>query len=73
MYYTVMLQEPYLDGISYVQLYSSRQKVSYITTYVLLFHYATHVLAMLRFRPMDNLSEGEKTVTAFALLFAIHR
>jgi len=26
-----------------------------------------------RFRPMDNLSGGEKTVAALALLFAIHR
>jgi structural maintenance of chromosome 1 len=25
-----------------------------------------------RFRPMDNLSGGEKTVAALALLFAIH-
>lgn len=26
-----------------------------------------------RFRPMDNLSGGEKTVAALALLFSIHR
>lgn len=26
-----------------------------------------------RFRPMDNLSGGEKTVAALALLFGIHR
>ena len=26
-----------------------------------------------RFRPMDNLSGGEKTVAALALLFAMHR
>ena len=26
-----------------------------------------------RFRPMDNLSGGEKTVAALALLFAIHK
>ena len=26
-----------------------------------------------RYRPMDNLSGGEKTVAALALLFAIHR
>ena len=26
-----------------------------------------------RFGPMDNLSGGEKTVAALALLFAIHR
>lgn len=26
-----------------------------------------------RFRPMDSLSGGEKTVAALALLFAIHR
>ena len=50
-----------------------KQKVSYITTYVLLFYYTTHVLAMLRFCPMDNLSGGKKTVAALALLFAIHR
>ena len=28
---------------------------------------------IVRFRPMDNLSGGEKTVAALALLFAIHR
>ena len=28
---------------------------------------------LFRFRPMDNLSGGEKTVAALALLFAIHR
>ena len=26
-----------------------------------------------RYRPMDNLSGGEKTVAALALLFSIHR
>ena len=30
-------------------------------------------LLVARFRPMDNLSGGEKTVAALALLFAIHR
>lgn len=28
---------------------------------------------LFRFRPMDNLSGGEKTVAALALLFSIHR
>ena len=60
-----------LVTIAYIR--RCKQKVSYISIYVLLFHYATYVLATLRFHPMDNLSGGKKTVAALALLFAIHR
>ena len=33
----------------------------------------TWILFLSRFRPMDNLSGGEKTVAALALLFAVQR
>ena len=37
---------------------------------MLIYQLSVHIA---RFRPMDNLSGGEKTVAALALLFAIHR
>ena len=39
------------------------------TCYILMCSFSIY----LRYRPMDNLSGGEKTVSALALLFAIHK
>jgi ABC-type iron transport system FetAB ATPase subunit len=57
------MEEPYLEGISYNCVAPGKRCVGLVKFDEVPRH---------RFRPMDNLSGGEKTVAALALLFAIH-